>query len=435
MAPTVKRFSPSGSALTSFNAYSPALRSGVRVALGDINGDGRQEIITGAGPGGGPEVRVYSPEGRLLYRFFAYAKSFRGGVVVNAYDLDGDGQAEIITGPSAGGGPDIKIFRGDGTYLRHFFAFDQKFRGGVSVVASAFGKNGEPLIAVSSGYGSGHVRLFNPRGEFTGISFFPLGKIQYGLSISALPVDNGRSKLLVTPERSQSGRVSIFNLSNTGAPERTFLALPASFRGGIRMAGSDLDHDGESEIIVSAWNGGGPQVRIFKSNGQAVRSFFAYAKSFRGGVNVAAGDGRIVTGPDAVGRDGRSDLPKYIEVDLSDQTLKYFQNGRLIGTHKVSTGKWTTPTPIGTFTIRNKITVAYSRPYDLYMEWWMAFSADGSYGLHALPYWKTAGGGKYYEGTGHLGTPVSHGCIRQSLTEAARLFRWAEIGTTVIITR
>ncbi|MBI5405340.1 MAG: L,D-transpeptidase, partial [Candidatus Kerfeldbacteria bacterium] len=360
-------------------------------------------------------------------------KTFRGGVNVSVYDLNGDGRDEIIASPGTGGGPEIRVFAHNGNLINRFFAFDKNFRGGVSVAAGAFGRNGEPLIAVASGYGSGHVRVFNPSGAFTGISFFPFGSITHGLSIGALPIDGQRWQLIVAPERNASPTVKVFNLGDTDVPVKSFSALAANFRGGLRLAGTDLDHDGTGEIVVGAGGGGGPQVRIFTADGNPIRNFFAYPTSFRGGINVAAHDGVIYTGPSAIGLDGRADLPKYIEVDLSDQTLKLFENGRLMSTRKVSTGKWTTPTPVGTFAIKNKITMAYSKPYDLYMEWWMAFTPDGSYGLHALPFWKQANGGRLYEGVNHLGSPASHGCIRQSLIEAKSLFRWAEIGTTVIV--
>ncbi len=107
-----------GAEIFSFFAYAPTFAGGVRVASGDVNGDGVPDIITGAGPGGGPHVRVFdgapAVAGSLveLLSFFAYHSSFTGGVFVGAADLNGDGKADIITGAGSGGGPHVRVFDG-----------------------------------------------------------------------------------------------------------------------------------------------------------------------------------------------------------------------------------------------------------------------------------------------------------------------------------
>jgi len=119
---------------------------------------------------------------------------------------------------------------------------------------------------------------------------------------------------------------------------------------------------------------------------------------------------------------------KYIEINLAKQTLYRFDGEQLVSAHQVSTGKWSTPTPIGEFNINNKIGRAYSRRYNLYMPYWMSF-IGGKYGIHELP--EFANGRK--EGEGHLGTPVSHGCIRLGVEEAQQVYDWVEVGTPVVI--
>jgi hypothetical protein len=121
--------------LLSFFASDPAFRGGVSVATGDLNGDGRDEIVAGAGPGGGPRVNVFSgATGASLESFVAYEPEFTGGVNVAAGDLDGDGKAEIVTAPGAGGGPRVRVFDG-ATFAEaySFFAYEADYRGGVSV--------------------------------------------------------------------------------------------------------------------------------------------------------------------------------------------------------------------------------------------------------------------------------------------------------------
>lgn len=119
---------------------------------------------------------------------------------------------------------------------------------------------------------------------------------------------------------------------------------------------------------------------------------------------------------------------KYVEIDLSSQRLFQFEGANLIATRKVSTGKWSTPTPIGTFSINSKHPRAFSRTYKLYMPYWMAFIGT-EYGLHELPEWPD--GRK--EGASHLGTAVSHGCIRLGPGAAQEVYDWADIGTKVVI--
>jgi hypothetical protein len=64
----------------------------------------------------------------------AYDPNFRGGVVILTRDLDGDGKADIVTSPGLGGGPHVKIFSGtDSELVNEFIAFDPDFRGGVYV--------------------------------------------------------------------------------------------------------------------------------------------------------------------------------------------------------------------------------------------------------------------------------------------------------------
>ncbi|KKP88785.1 MAG: ErfK/YbiS/YcfS/YnhG family protein [Berkelbacteria bacterium GW2011_GWA2_35_9] len=119
---------------------------------------------------------------------------------------------------------------------------------------------------------------------------------------------------------------------------------------------------------------------------------------------------------------------KYIEIDLSTQRLAAFNGQNKDYEFVVSSGKWSMPTPSGTFTINSKNPRAYSSKYNLYMPYWMAFIGS-TYGLHALPEWANG----YKEGENHLGVPVSHGCVRLSTENASTLYNWAEIGTTVVI--
>lgn len=128
---------------------------------------------------------------------------------------------------------------------------------------------------------------------------------------------------------------------------------------------------------------------------------------------------------------------KYITINLSEQKMYLLEGNNKINEYTVSTGKWSTPTPKGTFYIMNKISLAYSRPFRLWMPMWngLAANPDGSgykgYGIHGLPCWNKACTSR--EGESHIGTPVSHGCIRLNDDAVAFVYNWADVGTPVDI--
>ena len=172
----VRIFSANGSSVgDGFMAFDKDFFGGVNVAVGDINGDGRSEIIVAPQRGGIPAVGVYDVNGNKTgpSPFLAYGQSFRGGVSVAAADVDNDGKDEIITGAGAGGGPHVRVFNRDGAGLGGFFAFAPSFSGGVNVAAADVTGDGRAEIAVGAGPGGGpHVKVFSAGGDSLLASFF-----------------------------------------------------------------------------------------------------------------------------------------------------------------------------------------------------------------------------------------------------------------------
>jgi hypothetical protein len=155
-----------------FLAYEPSFQGGVRVAAGDFDLDDRDEIVVGPGPGGGPHVRVLARGSsnrtvRPVAEFLAFAPTFLGGVSVAVGDVDGDTVPEVIVGAGPGGGPHVRIFKVDvqaGTVSPlggGFFPYAPGFTGGVQVAVADVDGTGRAEIVTGAGPGGGsHVRMW-----------------------------------------------------------------------------------------------------------------------------------------------------------------------------------------------------------------------------------------------------------------------------------
>ncbi len=141
--PRVFVYQQDGTLIGSFLAYSTDMGVGITLATCDVNGDGKAEIVTGTQYGGAPEVRVFDNMGTAIGSgFYAYAEQFRGGVNVACGDLDGDGKAEIVTGAGLSGGPHVRVWKANGTdwtLSQEFFPFDASLRSGVLVTVRTDG--------------------------------------------------------------------------------------------------------------------------------------------------------------------------------------------------------------------------------------------------------------------------------------------------------
>ncbi len=133
--PRIRVLREDGSEIGSFLAYASTLGVGLNVETCDLTGDKVNEIITAPQRGGGPHVRIFSNMGEPIGPgFFAYAQTFRGGVNLACADITGDNKAELLTLPSAGGGPHLRVWNLVNENVEHqkdLFVFDDSDRSGL----------------------------------------------------------------------------------------------------------------------------------------------------------------------------------------------------------------------------------------------------------------------------------------------------------------
>jgi len=285
--PHIRIFKTNGYPVGGFFAYNENFRGGVNIATGDINGDGREEIITGAGFGGGPHIKIFTSSGKLISSFFAFDKNNRKGVEVAVGDVNGDKKDEIITSEISQTEPLVKIFDYQGNLISQFYAYGKDFRGGVTLaVGDIDGDKKEEIITGTYSGGGPQVRVFDYSGKVKTQFFAFLESFHGGINVATGDLDkDGKEEIIVGVRSGVSPYVRIFdNQTNLRAQ---FLAFQKDFYGGVNISCGDLDGDSKEEIIVGAGKGGGPQIRILDEKERVKSQFFTYFKDFRGGVDVA----------------------------------------------------------------------------------------------------------------------------------------------------
>jgi serralysin len=174
---------PDASLSAQWFAYGVGLNIGATVAGGDLENDGFADVVTGASTGN-PHVKVYSgraihngtfnggnPDASLVTSFMPYTTGMGLGVNVAVGDVNGDGFADLITGPRTMT-PDVRVYDGKaiatGTFnalnpnlqrLDQFFAFDPKYHTGVSLAAADFTGNGRASLLTAASTGAPDYRL------------------------------------------------------------------------------------------------------------------------------------------------------------------------------------------------------------------------------------------------------------------------------------
>jgi uncharacterized repeat protein (TIGR01451 family) len=211
-----------------FTLFEPAFRGGVRVSVGDVDGDGVDEIIAAPGVGRVGEIRVFRQDGTELtaYRTFPFGTAYRNGVEIAVGDIDGDGDDDIVAAASRGAG-DVRVFQVNpgaadpvaDTPIKSFRAFAASFLGGATVAVA------------------------------------DLGTYSGGTTVDS-NVPDGKMEIVVGSGAGMRATVQNYDVSGTPRLIDTLLPLPSTFRNGVSVSSARVNGDAIDDVIVASGRGG-----------------------------------------------------------------------------------------------------------------------------------------------------------------------------------
>jgi predicted outer membrane repeat protein len=244
----------------------------ISLATGDVNGDGFADVIVGAAGRGGPHVKIVDGKtGVELYSFFAFDPAFEGGVSVAAGDVNGDGFIDIVTSAGPGAAPHVKVFSGkDLSELYSFFAYALNFSGGVVVAAADINRDGFADIVTTPIKGVSHVQVFNGKNLNVIASYFGFTPEIAASAIAAGDTNgDGFAEVFVSAGpavRKLDGR--------TGTELASLTPYGPTFLGGIDLSGTK-DSNGLFDLITVADAGAFEHHQVFDGDQLTpLQSFF-----------------------------------------------------------------------------------------------------------------------------------------------------------------
>ncbi len=286
-AAQVATYDVAGEQIQTFLSYSASFTKGINLAVGDVDGDGEPDIVTAPRAGGGPHIRIFNQRGELKAQFMAFAEAFRGGVSVAMGDFTGDGKADIVTATGRGGVDLVRIFDVQGALRYQFVPYDPGYTGGVNVAVGDLDGDGEPDVVTAPQNGVRlPVRVFDKFGRKKA-EFYPYSTaFRGGVNVAVGDVDgDGTLDIVTAPGAGGGPQVRVYTYK--GKLLREFWVYAKTFRGGVNVAVGDVDGDGVNELITTPGAGGGPHLRMFTRSGEVRSQFFVADPAFRGGVALA----------------------------------------------------------------------------------------------------------------------------------------------------
>lgn len=281
-------FTPAGTLLSKTRLLDKNFKGGFTLSSSDLDNDGIADLVVAPATAGEPRVFALHFKGTGFSRiasFRAYGKSMRNGFDTAVGDLDGDGVNEIVTVARGPARAHVRSFRANGALYKQFFAYPKTYRGGGPLaVADANGDGAGDIFFAPRGLARSQVKAFTAGGTLIR-AYAVLGQTKFGTTVGVGDLTgDGFNDVSVGFSASDASTLQVANLAGTfGAP---FTAYPKPTRKFTQVVG-DVTGDGVTEIVTVPDRGVKVDLKVFTGSSTTLWTKTPFASGFRGGATVS----------------------------------------------------------------------------------------------------------------------------------------------------
>ena len=147
--------------------YTAAYSGGIRLAFGDITGDGQFEMVVAPTAGYPLPIQVYTRFGSKLYdNWFPFGKTYTGGYSLGILQPTEGESGKVVVGSGTGKATVVQLYDTNFSLFKEWFAYDKFFKGGVNVAVGDVDGDGKEDIVAGAGPGKKPViKVFDPSGK------------------------------------------------------------------------------------------------------------------------------------------------------------------------------------------------------------------------------------------------------------------------------
>ncbi|MBT7553149.1 hypothetical protein HN670_01620, partial [bacterium] len=230
--PHIRIFDESGNVLSEFMAYDHRFSGGINIAVGDVTGDGQLNIITAPLSNGGPHIRVFDWQGNLRRQFFAYDDDYFGGVNIAVGDVNNDDKDEIVTVNSIGVG-EVKVFDQYRRIKGSFIPYETNHAVNISI-GDVNNDGWQEIVTVPAESQIADIKMFSMKGrlkgQFTGFT----SSLRSGLEIAVRDLSgDGWPEILAIPHKGSATLLKIYD--HLGLEKDSFYLRDAVDKNGYQI--------------------------------------------------------------------------------------------------------------------------------------------------------------------------------------------------------